>query len=400
MRFDEYLRERGGIVTNYLLLSHNDLDGYAPEVLMEKTVRQRVANDKLFAIHMSAGKSLDEFIEKCIKKKHFTTVNGAEIKIGIDRNNLKENGYTLSTNETRNGKDDQLEGFQHIDCILITDLFPQNSASIYKLRKIQSDCNVPYFIFDHHASAYQYYIENMNGDTFDEQIVLEFKDKRENAIFPGPPSGTSLLAEALLRYFEYIQDPQFHIYDFSELVRQWDTWDWKNAYPKDAPNLEPKKLNSLFNMIDHNEFVQIFVENDTSKILLWDRSKYKALLDYNEFALQKNIKDAKTNGVRYELKNGKKMLIIGDYKSSVGEIADGIFADIAFADIDVVMSIGFKAVSFRSRNNVDIPFDCSKLAMELGGGGHPNAAGAVIQSHTLSFSTGSDLPKNIKFDLK
>ena len=62
MRFFEYLQMNQGTETNYLLLSHNDLDGYAPEIIMEKAIQKRRFHENLFAIHMNAGDSLDRFI--------------------------------------------------------------------------------------------------------------------------------------------------------------------------------------------------------------------------------------------------------------------------------------------------------------------------------------------------
>lgn len=400
MRFIDYLRMNTKSKTNYLLLSHNDLDGYAPEILMEKAIRKRNFDEKLFAIHMNAGDSLDRFFETCIQRKTFLAMNGTEECIGVDCMNLMENGFQLSTPQTRYGKTNDDETFQKIDCILITDLFPQNFNTINLLRYYQKTYGVPYFAFDHHASAYQNYHDNVSDDDLpDDQIVLEFSEPKGHSFFHGKPSGTSLFAQSLISYFNVssTSDDSFSVFQFANLVREWDTWDWKNAYPMESPNLHPKRLNTLFNMIDRSEFLQTCLSLENPEEIISENSKYETLLEYNEFMLMKNIRDAKANGIRYELRNGKKMLIIGDYDNSVGEIADGIFADIAFADIDVIMSVGFKAVSFRSRNNVDIPFDCSVLAKELGGGGHRNAAAAVIHSHTISF--GIDRGK-FKIDLK
>lgn len=400
MRFFEYLQINQETEMNYLLLSHNDLDGYAPEIIMEKAIQKRRLHENLFAIHMNAGDSLDRFIENCIQRKTFLTMNGAEECLGVDYANLLENGFQMSTPKTRYGELNEDETFQKIDCILITDLCPQNFNSINLLRYYQKTYDVPYFIFDHHASAYQNYHDNISEDDLpDDQVVLEITEPKRNPLFHGTPSGTSLFAQSLIEYFNVstTSDDTFPVFQFANLVREWDTWEWKNAHPKDSPNLQPKRLNTLFNMIDRSEFLQTCLSLENPEEIISENSKYETLLEYNEFLLKKNIRDAKSKGIRYELQNKKKMLIIGDYKSSMGEIADGIFDDIAFADVDVVMSVGFNAVNFRSRNDVEIPFDCSVLARELGGGGHRNAAGAVIYSHIVSFGDGRG---KFKIDLK
>lgn len=411
-KFSEYLTEHS-TSTNFLLLTHTDLDGYGPEIIMTKAIQNRMMKDKLFTVHLMAGKSLDEFIENQLIPKTITSSEGPEVKICIDKNALNGKYYLTYALKTIDSKKintkTNFNEYQNeiipIDCIIITDLFPQNYASINKLRYIQNTYEVPYFIFDHHKSALDIYKENLRDNIPDDQITIEpFEtDRRSYRIFNGKPCGTSLFAEALIEYFDRnLSLPSYQIYNFVELIRQWDTWAWKNDDPNN-PNIKAKTLNTLFNMIDHPEFISTCITNITDiESIIGETSSYKTLLDYSERLLQKNIKDAKTNGIRNIIigKDDKiyTALINQLYNSSVGEISDAIFDDIYFSDIDVCIFIGFRGVSFRSRNGIDEPFDCASFAESLGGGGHKNSAGVGIIEHEIFFNKDGN-KKSIKISM-
>ena len=398
MNFTQYLKNNENRNLSFLLLSHSDLDGYSPEILFEKALKEMKKEDRLYTVHMNAGKKLDIFINNCIQKKSFSSINNLHTRIGIDRNKLKEYGFNLSSPERRYGLQEIDSIFISIDCIVVTDLFPQDYSTLCILNDLQKQYNIKYFIFDHHISAYNVY--NDKCDKYiknDGQIILDVDFRTQNPYLKGRPCGTSLFSEAIIEYFGKNSTFSRNLYPYIELVRQWDTWDWKNLYPSNNPNLGPKKLNAIFSMTNKSEFVLKCILMDHPEELIMEGSEYESLLKYQDFLIQKSIRDAKTNGVRYTLDNGYKMLIIGSYNVPIGEVADGIFLDKAYSDIAVVMSINFNCVEFRSRNDNSIEFDCSKLAKELGGGGHAKASGAPILSHVISFSDGKS---KIEFKIK
>lgn len=189
-----------------------------------------------------------------------------------------------------------------------------------------------------------------------------------------------LLDEALIR----VDDPDIkaNLIDFIELVRCWDTWDWKREN-----NLEAKRLNNFFSMFeDRNDFIN----NYYNKIVL-DKENFKLFTDEETKMLddrQKRIDDfikekEKTlkvvNKLEYKYDVG---IIIVDTYENVSELASYINDKYCFDFVAIVIKDS-KKVSLRASDESEV--DVSEIAARFGGGGHKKASGCNLTEEVIDF---------------
>lgn len=167
--------------------------------------------------------------------------------------------------------------------------------------------------------------------------------------------------------------------EFVELVRYYDTWDWKR---EDV--LEAKRLNNFFSNFDKRLY---FVDNICSKLVL-PEEKFKIFTDAENWFLdqkQKEIEEyilekEKTMSIENETIDGidyRFGLIELDEPKNVSELGNHV-ADKYIDEIDFVMikSKNVNAISLRASDKNDI--DVSIIAKAFGGGGHKKAAGYIL----------------------
>lgn len=184
-------------------------------------------------------------------------------------------------------------------------------------------------------------------------------------------SGTSLFYEKILNGISH--NDKLHtmaIRDFVEMVRQYDTWEWKTIY-KDE---DPSKWNNLLALYGREQFVDRLMNKllsreefkfDDTDLLLLD-------LDYNK----KNA---------YFEKKAKEITSINVLEYNAGVVfADQYISELGnylaekFIEFDFIAMIGAKAVSYRGiRDDIDLGL----VAKQFGGGGHPKAAGSQIDKN-------------------
>jgi len=178
----------------------------------------------------------------------------------------------------------------------------------------------------------------------------------------GKCCGTSLFYEYMTKVSRVQQDYPT-LADFVELVRRWDTWEWKNVYN----DLQPKKLNDLLHVYGPYRFDDTMVKN----MLL----KEPPISPIEDFVIQ--LEDERNN--KY-MTNKAKELIKYQYKDMTFGIvyADRCISELGNMiceqnpDIDMAVLIDpARSISLRTTKNMS----CSDIAKSFGGGGHKFAAG-------------------------
>lgn len=152
-------------------------------------------------------------------------------------------------------------------------------------------------------------------------------------------------------------------YDFVELVRKYDTWEWV----KDS-EIKARDLNQLFFVMGMNAFVEhcvICLQNGEDPL----NDFAKQLIYYKDLEIQRYIK-AKLEKVQYMNIDGIKFGIVlaESYKS---QLANEIMNT---CGVNAAAIVGNDGVSLRSKGDIDV----SVIAKKYGGGGRLNTAGFRI----------------------
>lgn len=194
-------------------------------------------------------------------------------------------------------------------------------------------------------------------------------------------SGTSLMFNAICN--GEIQCENMRLFETKlieevvEHIRLWDTYQWK-----EKNKIEARKLQILYILLGMENFCKLYVEklinaDDNSK--LFDDNSIM-FIDAKMENDQKNI-DGITKDKVYDvnIRGFKCAFVLSKDGADASELGSQFLAKYPEYDIMISFSLfGDGAYSFRSnRDNIDIGAD---IAVPIGGGGHPKAAGAPMSS--------------------
>ncbi|MDU4051055.1 DHH family phosphoesterase [Clostridium perfringens] len=158
-----------------------------------------------------------------------------------------------------------------------------------------------------------------------------------------------------------------------ENIKRWDTWLWSTKYN----DILPKQLNDLYYLLGRDVFVEKALNCIYNEILVGDFIlQHTSILNMK----QKQIED-------YIKSKNKSLIKITDDKHKIGIVfADKYHSELGNElsklnrDCDYIMIIDGKLVNLRTiKDNVD----CGKIAKEHNGGGHPKAAGFIIDEDKI-----------------
>lgn len=163
---------------------------------------------------------------------------------------------------------------------------------------------------------------------------------------------------------------------FVEMVRRYDTWEWKDKYNDDIP----KKLNDLLYIMGKNKFVDLIIDKIKNNEDLFDNT-----IDM--------ILDLRQNEINNYVKSKNKLLIAHDvlgYKAGV-VFADNFISELGnklsemHPELDFIAMVGQETISYRTiKNDINL----TEIAKHFGGGGHPKASGSQINNkHINEFIT-------------
>ena len=162
--------------------------------------------------------------------------------------------------------------------------------------------------------------------------------------------------------------------NFVDTIRSYDTYEWKTTN-----NIEAKKLQTLFTLLGVDIFSQCYIDrliNDKSYDLI---SKNDIKFVDAKINNEQRIIDSVTpdDVYQFELRGLKCAFSLGSFGVNISELSYQFLSK--YTEFDVF--IGFSMwrggeLSFRCiRDDLDLGKD---FALPIGGGGHPKAAGAMI----------------------
>lgn len=302
--------------TKVLILTHTDLDGYGSKVLGETFFRE--PDYELEVRHLN-NDEVDKWVLAKLKSGYLAT----------------------------------------FDKIIMTDISVSEEVGAI-IDKALDERDINYFVLlDHHKTAlplskYNWAIVRINHT--DDKLA----------------SGTSLFHEYLLTDWGKLKSTREDV--FVEMVRQWDTWEWKDKYQNEYPKL----LNNLFSIFGPETFVK--------EVLLYLCQEKKSIFDEKaSFAL--TLESRRVTEYYEKKKKTLSMHKMGNMDVAVtfadtyqSEISSMIVDDFPEVDIIVLISASEGTMSFRTpRQGIDV----SEIAKRLGGGGHARAAGAPIPKYMV-----------------
>lgn len=253
-----------------------------------------------------------------------------------DVNEIVENAL----NELENGKYMEL---------FITDLSINN-----ELAKRISNNNMNVKLLDHHPSA-----EFLNKYKFANVIIESGRGKE---------CGTSLLAS---HYYEYLQHVNIEIVKFIELVRQYDTWEWRDKYN----NIDAKKLNDLLYILGREKFVNLILQKLLNNESLFDETT-NLILDLKQNEINNYINTKEKDLIIKKVLGYKVGIIMCDmYLSELGNVLSEKHPELDFIAIIKQNSIGLRTV----KDDINL----TDIAKQFGGGGHPKASGFPLGKDKL-----------------
>lgn len=251
------------------------------------------------------------------------------------------------------------EKIYNYDFIFVTDLWLEEPT----LSKVANDEKLKdkFFVFDHHRSAI---LGNFNQYSF---TTVRVSDEH------GLCSGTSLFYEWLVEVGKI--DSHFQmIRDFSELTRQYDTWEWKTKYNDGKPH----ELTLLFDCVGCDGYIRLMYQK------LSEEQDPQAAFTFNQ--MEKMLINNKIKQVQEKLDSYAKKVY---YRELFGLKAGIVFIDYEYrndlaeyfrrskVEMDFVMLIAldYGTISYRTvKKGVNVRL----IAEKMGGKGHDQAASSPI----------------------
>jgi len=241
------------------------------------------------------------------------------------------------------------------DHVFITDLSINEEVANY----IQASLDVKDIerirLIDHHKTA-----EYLNK--YDWATVLV---EDEN----GKQSGTSLFHQYLLQNGYCVTANTINkLHGFSEIVRKYDTWEWKTKYD----DLVPKQFNDLLYILGKD----MFIEEMYNRVNLYNSDigltvNDLTLLELRQIEIDKYIKTKNKHMIKAPIDGYDAGIVFAErFTSELGDRLCELNPDIDFV---AIINPSY-AVSYRTIKDIDV----SEVAKLYGGGGHVKASGSPI----------------------
>lgn len=264
--------------------------------------------------------------------------------------------FSVGNNEVNNIVEQSLEElrFGIYEQLFITDLSINE-----ELAEIINKEGLKVQLLDHHPSA-----THLNKYSF-ANVTTHMLDGLKD-------SGTHLsfiyLLDKLLNKGLYNESLE----DFVELVRQYDTWEWKEIFR----NEEAKQLSDLLYILGREKFVNDMVHRIKDNEELFSETD-KLILEIKQKEIDNYINIKEKELIIKDFKLYKIGIVIADsYTSELGNILCE-----RHEELDFVAIIKKETVSLRTvKDNVNL----TDIAKQFGGGGHPKASGFPLNNVKLN----------------
>lgn len=166
-------------------------------------------------------------------------------------------------------------------------------------------------------------------------------------------------------------DKSHKIFDFIEITRKYDTWEWHDVYN----DLIPKRMNDLMYLKGIDTFVEEMVLKINSGEDAFSQIDI-ALLDFKQKEIDRYIEDKEECIISKNILGYNAGVVFAEnFKSELGNALSK-----RHPEFDFIAIIGGSSISYRTiKDDVDL----SKVAKYFGGGGHSKASGSGIDSKIL-----------------
>lgn len=258
------------------------------------------------------------------------------------------------------------------NAVFITDISINNELAIY----ITNEASEPrVHLFDHHATAL-----GLNKYDWCEVSVM-------NDTLSIKTSGTELFCTYLRRHeqFEYLSVNAIgNIDEFVDIVRDYDTWRWKELGKK---GIICKQVNDLFYIYGREKFI------DWALGQILTLKLYRGMSDFPIYS-EKDIAllDQKQKDIDIYVEEKNRQLF--NRVDEVGHTYGVVFAERYFSELGnrlcelntdlayiAMIDISSGTVSYRTiRDDIDVG---GEIAHAYGGGGHPKAAGSTFDKDQI-----------------
>lgn len=293
--------------------------------------------------------------------------------------NCANSGDSSIDNVVINLIDDKIIGSE--TNVTIADICPSKKV----LEKLRDSCK-SVSVFDHHITAE--YANNIDG--IHASIVPDVSNRI--TINNGKESGTSLL------WLEYVNkatdnsDPRYNLFDpasaqwifirdLVNLIRLYDTYEWKKEKNEDA-----KRLQTLWQLLRMDRFCNHYID----RIIKFSDESVKNIIDPSfdqfidaklEFAQEVINNFSRNDCYIFDVKGYKTALVVKATMANVSELAYQFLTANPDIEIFALFSL-YDGGSFAFRTQKDY-INLGKFAENLGGGGHPRSAGASVPKEIL-----------------
>jgi len=277
----------------------------------------------------------------------------------------------------------QSDRWHEEDKVIISDISPDDETA-EKIEHWLAANNIDLVMLDHHNSA----VIRLNGYTWS-KAYTEYPDGRKT-------SGTSLvfdyfncrnffaegIAYAIPEWAKKQAEGFEHnesLEKFVDLVRMYDIWEWKtNPLGGTA-----RKLQMIFTRMDRLEFI----EEMSSEYIAKDSdftsftAKHQQFIEENEEAENRAYEDAMRTFMDFEDEVSGYHVGMCFSNRATSIVCDRILTEKPEIDYIIAVNTVYKKLEFRSQR-LDLDLGAS-IAPLYGGGGHPQAAGALLTTDIL-----------------
>lgn len=327
---------------NIKAFSHNDLDGYAATAIIKKYFNEP---NQWYNMEHCDNTEIDKAIQTFVYK--FIT------KAGTKRKTFPKH---LIPN-----------------MIFVTDIVITNKSMELLLKLCSIITSIKFVYVDHHPQSDRFLIHN---------------NKYKNVTIVVDSSSVSKHCATDLVH-SYLQKQEGskgkdNVSEFVEIVRLWDTWDWKNGLLSDDPNIvHLSTLAQYYNLLFYKFGPANFYKNQMMKFI------ENATPEETEIMIALDIKQESQKYIQSKLKNVMKRSI--SLSKDEEYVAGVVFAERDISelgnsicennpDVDCAIIINTNSVPFKvSGRSVMDSVNMTKIMSKLfNGGGHPKASGGTL----------------------
>lgn len=247
------------------------------------------------------------------------------------------------------------------DTIFVTDMWLEEPT----LSRIANDPQLTnrFYVFDHHKSAL-----DGNFDKYSFTTIRISDDK-------GLCSGTSLFYEYLIAQ-RLIDSNNKAIYEFSELTRKYDTWEWKTKYHDEMPH----ELTLLFDSVGCDNYIELMYQKLSSESKMFSFNELELMLIKNKIVQVQEKLNNYAKKVFYREVFGLRAGIVfidNEYRNDLAEYFRQNSFDMDFA---ILIALDYGTISYRNiKENINV----KQIAERLGGKGSEKTASSPINEEQI-----------------